>query len=144
MTQLINCYYTHSTFLVTSSCFRLQQLMDNQKLWRTTRNYNLIARATTPFIFLTQTLLQCAWSKIYHLCSQFEKSVVMQTFKCIMRMLPKVLQLMYPPGEVYDGLIGKKIYWYWALLGTCTHPDFSDQLRRSLIMHYHCDHCKVE
>lgn len=39
------------------SCFGLRQLTDIQNLWRTTRNYNLVVRGTTSFIFLIRTLV---------------------------------------------------------------------------------------
>ena len=64
LTQPINCSsnfskidYTHSNLLVKQSCFELWQLTDNQKVWKTTRNYNPFAHGTTPYIFLIQTLL---------------------------------------------------------------------------------------
>ena len=37
----------------SKACFLLQQLMDNQKRWLTTRNYNLVVRGTTFFHFLS-------------------------------------------------------------------------------------------
>ena len=63
--------YTHSTLLVTRSCFGLWKLTDNQNLLRTTRNYNLVVRGTTPFIFLTQTLMSTIGEAIH---SDQEKS----------------------------------------------------------------------
>ena len=59
----------------------------NQRLWRTTRNYNLVVRGTTPFIFLIWTLIpdvKIDWisSKMFHLLRfhRYEDYIIYVTF----------------------------------------------------------------
>ena len=43
--------YTQFTLLFTSTCFRMWELTGNQKLWRTTRNYNVVVRGQFLLFF---------------------------------------------------------------------------------------------
>ena len=51
-------HFTHWLLLVTNSCFKLWQIVDNQTLERTTRNCNLVVCGTTSSFFLIRTLFR--------------------------------------------------------------------------------------
>ena len=70
------------------------QLTDNQKLWRTTRNYNLFVRVTTPFIFSWRFLIWTLFQTVIQIqCKPMEYLLKIQ--KSVKRAPPPCRKLLH-------------------------------------------------